>query len=109
VNRARVLFWAVVLTGAGGVAAIACTLNPQPLPPESAGAAPGDKNSGDTAQEPSPPMGVGDAGGGGVPDGAGARNDGGNDTDATTGQPDGGSDAAIDAPLDGNVDGATTD
>lgn len=108
-SRARLLFWSVVLTGAGGVAAIACTLNPQPLPPETAAEAPGDKNGGgDTSQQPSPPMGVGDAGGGGTPDGSGTRSDGGNDTDATGGQPDGG-DASIDAPLDGASDGATTD
>jgi hypothetical protein len=92
---------------AGGAAGIACTLNPQPLPPDSFSAAgPSDNDNekaGGTAADPKAPPNVADAGA--SADGGNQRADGGSDAEQTPGE--GGTDGGVDAPLDGASDVTT--
>jgi hypothetical protein len=102
--------WVVALLVVGAVGA-ACSLNPQPLPPDNgndAGFPTGtvggeDASSGDSASAASPDAAGGAEGGGARPDGSlegdGEAQGDGNDA----------SDAEVDAPADGEADGGEGD
>jgi hypothetical protein len=104
-HRKRIL-WAAAVLGLLGAAAWACTLNPQPLPPESAAAEPGAYDAGGSD---SSALGRGDGTGGGTLDsspppspdaGSDAPQGGGNDA-GDGGDGDGGGDAGITDAADG--------
>jgi hypothetical protein len=93
----------IALTGA----AIACTLNPQPLPPDGFASEPGDddeKAGGGASNAPAPPESP-DAGFAADASGGGNRDAGADVEPVPSG--DGGGDAPADSPVDAPLEGAS--